>query len=122
MDFYTRRLGLSEARARHDIPNDLEPVNGTYVWRHDFDAILEIERAAAPRADWDVLARIASPTLVLRGQRGRVAPEIAARIRETIRQCQIQTIFGAGPDVFLGAGSEQAIGAIDMFLMRLDRV
>jgi pimeloyl-ACP methyl ester carboxylesterase len=122
IDFYQRGLGVSEARARHDIPNDLAELNGTLVWRHDLEAIAAIERAASPRSDWDVLSKITAPTLVLRGQRGRIAPAIAARMQETIHHCEIQTIFGAGPDVFLGPGSEQAIGAIDMWLMRLNRV
>jgi pimeloyl-ACP methyl ester carboxylesterase len=119
MDFYQNRLGLSEARARHDIPNDLDEVNGSFIWRHNLDAILEIERAAAPRADWDILVRVAAPTLILRGQRGRIAPEIAQRMLATMPNAQVQTIFGAGSDVYLGPGSEQSRGAIDMFLVRL---
>jgi pimeloyl-ACP methyl ester carboxylesterase len=122
IEFYQRGLGVSEARARHDIPNDLAEVDGGYVWRHNLESIATIERAAAPRADWDVLAKITAPTLVLRGQRGRIAPEVATRMQETIQRCEVQTIYGAGPDVFLGPGSEQAIGAIDMWLMRLNRV
>jgi len=121
MDFYQRRLGLSEARARHDIPNDLHVLNGTYLWRYDFETVAAIERAAAPRADWDVLARVTAPTLVLRGQRGRIAPAIADRMKSTIPTCEVHTIIGAGSDVYLGPGSEQSRGAIDMFLMRLSK-
>lgn len=117
--FYLDVLGLSEARARHDIPFDLVEADGSWHWCHDLDVIERIERAAAPRADWEIIARIAAPTLVLRGQRGRILPETATRMRETIARVELQTIFGAGPDVFLGPGSEQAIGAIDLFLMRL---
>ena len=43
-------------------------------------------------------------------------------MKETIVRCEVQTIFGAGSDVFLGPGSEQAMGAIDMFIMSMDRV
>jgi pimeloyl-ACP methyl ester carboxylesterase len=117
--FYIRGLGLSEARARHDIPFDLVERDGQWHWQHDLDVIVQVERAAAPRADWDVLARIEAPTLVLRGQRGRIPVPIAERMQSAISQVEVQTVFGAGPDVFLGPGSEQAIGAIDLFLMRL---
>jgi hypothetical protein len=36
-----------------------------------------------------------------------------------MRHCEVQTVFGAGSDVYLGPGSEQSRGAIDMFLLRL---
>jgi len=115
-------LGLSEERARHDIPHDLALEDGRYVWRHDLDVIAAIEAASSPRSDWDVLERIAAPTLLLRGQRGRIAPETADRMKSTMPRCEVQTIFGANHDVFIGPGAEQALGAIDMFLMRLNRV
>lgn len=121
--FYQDRLGLSEARARHDLPHDLvETADGGLRWRHDLDLIARVERAAMPRADWDVLERIGCPTLLLRGQRGEVPAAVAERMRAMLGRCQVQTIFGARHDVFLGPGCEQAFGAIDLFLMRLHGV
>ena len=122
VSFYQRGLGLSEERARHDIPHDLAIDDGRYIWKHNLDIIARIEAASSPRSDWDVLQRIAAPTLVLRGQRGRIALETADRMKSTMPRCELQTIFGANHDVFMGPGAEQALGAIDMFLMRLNRV
>jgi uncharacterized protein (TIGR02246 family) len=118
--FYVGVLHVSEARARHDIPSDLvgEPAGGLR-WRHDRATVERIEAAALPRADWDVVAKVACPTLLLRGQRGEVSAAMADRFCETIGGCQVQTVLGAGHDVFLGPGAEQAFGAIDLFLMRL---
>lgn len=118
--FYQDRLGLSEARARHDIPYDLiEGDNGQLRWRHNLDVIERIEAAAMPRADWDVLAQIRTPVLMLRGQRGEVPLAVAERFRQTVPSSRVQTIYGARHDVFLGPGAEQAFGAVDLFLMRL---
>ena len=119
-EFYERVLGLSPARARHDIPSDLEADGeGGYRWRHNLGLIAQIEEAAAPRSDWETLARISCPTLVLRGQRGEVPAEMADQFCRTIGGCQVQTVLGARHDVFLGPGAEQAFGAIELFLMRL---
>lgn len=120
--YYQERLGVSEERARHDIPHDLMESGGVYTWRHNLEVIARIERASAPRTDWDVLARIKAPTLLLRGQWSRIPKATAEQARQTIPHVEIQMIFGAGHDVFLGNGSEQAIGAINMFLMRLSRI
>jgi pimeloyl-ACP methyl ester carboxylesterase len=120
--YYQERLGVSEDRARHDIPHDLAETGGVYTWRHNLDVIARIEAAAAPRTDWDILARIQAPTLLLRGQRSRIPKETAERARQVIPRVEIQMIFGAGHDVFLGNGAEQALGAIDMFLMRHNRI
>lgn len=119
--FYQDRLGLSEARARHDLPHDLVPGDdGGLRWRHDRDVVERVEAASLPRSDWDVLARTACPTLLLRGQRGEVPRAMADRFCDAIAGCQVQTVLGARHDVFLGPGSEQAFGALDLFLMRLD--
>jgi esterase len=120
MAFYTDSLGVSEARARHDMPDDLMEHNGLLTWRHDLVAVSRVETAAAPRSDWDVLANVVAPTLVLRGQRRGISDAIAARMREVLPRVEMQTIVGSGPDVFLGPGAEQTRGAIDMFLMRLN--
>ncbi len=120
--YYQDRLGVSEERARHDIPHDLVESGGNFAWRHNLDVIARIERASAPRTDWDVLARIQAPTLLLRGQWSRIPKATAEQARQTIPRVELQMIFGAGHDVFLGNGAEQALGAIDMFLMRMDRI
>lgn len=120
--YYQEYLGVSEERARHDIPHDLAEAGGVYSWRHNLDVVARIERASAPRSDWEVLARIQAPTLLLRGQWSRIPRETAEQAQRTIPRVELQMVFGAGHDVFLGNGAEQALGAIDMFLMRLDRV
>jgi pimeloyl-ACP methyl ester carboxylesterase len=119
--FYEEGLGLPPDRARHDIPSDLEATpNGGYRWRHDLDIVRRIESAAVPRSDWDVLARLRCPALILRGQRGEIRPETAERMLATIPRARVQTIYGASHDVFLGPGSEQSLAAIQLFLFGLD--
>lgn len=113
-------VGANESRARHDIPYDTEPREGRLYWRYDLGIIERIDRAAGPRADWDLLATITAPTLILRGQRGRLPVAMAQRTHETIARSQLMNVLGSNHDVFLGAGSEQALGALDMFLMRLN--
>ena len=117
--FYQHRLGLSLERALHDIPFDLRRARGGYTWRHNLDLVARIEEAALPRADWDVLAKIAAPTLILRGQRGTLPAEMADRMCASIGDCTVQAILASGRDVFLGGGAEQAFAAIDLFLLRL---
>jgi pimeloyl-ACP methyl ester carboxylesterase len=118
--FYEERLGLSAARARHDIPSDLRAADdGSLHWRHDLEAVARIEEAAMPRADWDVLAQVRCPVLILRGQRGEIDRETAARMLATLPQARLQTIYGAGHDVFLGPGAEQTVAAIQLFLRGL---
>ena len=117
--FYEGPLGLSAARARHDIPSDLQPEGTGYAWKHNLDVVEQIEAASVPRSDWEVLARIGCPALLLRGQRGEVSPEMAERFRQTIAGCEVQTVLGSRHDVFLGPGAEQAFGAIGLFLLRL---
>jgi esterase len=116
--YYQHALGLPLERALHDIPFDLRRSRDGYTWRHNLDLIARIEEAALPRSDWDVLARIAVPTLVLRGQRGSVSPNVAERMCELIGDCTVQTLLSSGRDVFLGGGAEQAFAAIDVFLLR----
>ncbi len=118
--FYTAGLGVSEARARHDMPDDLARTEDGLIWRHDLDVIARVEAAAAPRSDWEVLERVTAPVLILRGQRSHIGDDTAARMQAVMPQAEAQTIVGSGPDVFLGAGAEQTRGALDMFLMRLN--
>ena len=120
MRFYEEALGLPEARARHDVPIDLEEhADGTLRWRHDLDLVARIEGEAMPRTDWEILARITCPALVLRGQRGELRGEREHRFQEAMPQSQEITIYGAGREVFLGPGSEQALAAIQLFLLGL---
>ena len=120
-EFYQRVFSASNARIRNDIPHDLSAENGHWVWRHDLEVVERVERESGPRDDWHILSRITVPTLVLRGQRGRMPAEMATRMASVLPRGELQVIFGANHDVFIGAGSEQAIGAVDVFLMRLNR-
>jgi hypothetical protein len=117
--FYQHVLGLSLERALHDIPFDLRPSRGGYTWRHNLDLVARIEEAALPRSDWDVLAKISAPVLILRGQRGMLSEQMAEAMCARIGDCFLQTILASGRDVFLGGGAEQAFAAIDLFLLRL---
>ena len=118
--FYEEGLGLSAARARHDIPSDLALApDGSLHWRHDLGVVAKIEAAAMPRSDWDVLARVICPVLILRGQRGEIGRETASRMLATLPRARLQTIYGAGHDVFLGPGAEQTVAAIQLFLRGL---
>ncbi len=119
--YYEDRLGLSPDRARHDIPSDLEltPAGG-YQWRHNLDIVNRIEAAAIPRSDWDVLAQVSCPVLILRGQRGEIRRETADRMLLVMKGARAQKILGASHDVFLGPGSEQTLAAIQLFLFGLD--
>ena len=96
--------------------------DGGYRWRHDLDVVRRIEAAAVPRSDWDVLARLRCPALILRGQRGEIPTETAERMVATIPRARVQTIYGASHDVFLGPGSEQTLAAIQLFLFGLETV
>jgi pimeloyl-ACP methyl ester carboxylesterase len=119
--FYEEGLGLAPDQARHDIPSDLEATpDGGYRWRHDLEIVRRIETAAIPRSDWDVLARLRCPALILRGQRGEIRQETAERMLAVMPQARAQTIYGASHDVFLGPGSEQSLAAIQLFLFGLD--
>jgi len=118
--FYEMGLGLSPDRARHDFPSDLEATpEGGYRWRHNLDIVRRIEAAAMPRSDWDVLAQVRCPVLILRGQRGEIRDETAERMLATMPQARIQMIYGASHDVFLGPGAEQTTAAIQLFLFSL---
>src|SRR4051812_11697762 len=119
IQFYEGRLGLSRARAEHDIPSDLELLeDGSLRWRHDLELIQRIESASMPRSDWDILSQVHCPVLILRGQRGEIRPETASRMLAVLPNAQAQVIFGSAHDVFLGPGSEQTLAAIQLFLRR----
>jgi pimeloyl-ACP methyl ester carboxylesterase len=114
--FYEEALRLPIDRARNDIPVDLEALeDGSLCWRHNLDLIARIEDACMPRSDWALFERIACPILVLRGHRGEITPEIAARLAE-MPGARVQVIHGSRHDVFIGPGSEQTLAAIALFL------
>jgi hypothetical protein len=122
VDYYRDTLGLSFERARHDIPSDLlEQEDGSFRWRYNLDIVEQIAAAAVPRSDWNLLAQVTCPTLFVRGQRGDIPTEMVARLRETMTKARlrVETVIGARHDVFLGPGAEQALAAIDLFLMGL---
>jgi pimeloyl-ACP methyl ester carboxylesterase len=115
--FYEHELGLSPARIQNDLLLDLEAQpTGRMVWKHNLDIVLGIESAANPRDDWELLSKIACPTLILRGQRGGIRRETVARMEETVPNARALTIMGAGHDVFLGPGAEQTMSAIQLFM------
>lgn len=115
--FYENELGLSPARIHNDLWLDLEPqANGRMIWKHNLDIVRNIESAANPRDDWDILSRISCPTLILRGQRGGIRRETLSRMGDTVRDSRVMTIMGAGHDVFLGPGAEQTMSAIQLFM------
>lgn len=118
--FYEEELRLPPARARHDMPSDLEAcADGRYRWRHNLDVVARIAEGALPRSDWEVVARVTCPTLILRGQRGQIRPEVATRMLETMPKARVHTIVGSGHDVFLGPGEEQSLAAMQLFLRGL---
>jgi 3-oxoadipate enol-lactonase len=115
--FYEEGMGLPIDRARNDIPVDLEShENGTLRWRHNLDLVARIEDACMPRSDWAMLEQITCPLLVLRGHRGEITPEIAARLAETPPGARVQVVHGSRHDVFIGPGSEQSLAAIALML------
>jgi pimeloyl-ACP methyl ester carboxylesterase len=119
--FYVDNLRLSEARAAHDIPSDLTQMpDGSLRWRHNLEIVRRIADAAMPRSDWDVLARVRCPVLILRGQRGEMRQETADRMLATMPHARAQTIYSSGHDVFMGPGAEQTAAAIQLFLLGLE--
>jgi pimeloyl-ACP methyl ester carboxylesterase len=115
--FYEEGLRLSPERAQHDLPSDLvRAPDGSYRWRHNLNIVARIEAESMPRSDWEMLAQVRCPTLVLRGQRGEISQATADCMLQTLSAGRWQTILGAGHDVFLGPGAEQTLAAIQLFL------
>lgn len=115
--FYEEDMGLPIDRARNDIPVDLESLDdGSLRWRHNLDLVARIEDACMPRSDWAMLEQVACPLLVLRGHRGEITPEIAARLAATPPGARVQVVHGSRHDVFIGPGSEQSLAAIALML------
>ncbi|MCC7023629.1 MAG: alpha/beta hydrolase [Thermomicrobiales bacterium] len=118
--FYEVELKLPPDRARNDLPIDLElAADGTYRWRHNLDIVHRIEEAAMPRSDWEVIAGVRCPALLLYGQRGSIPPETVARLLAEMPHARAQAVIGSGHDVFLGPGAEQTLAAIQLFLRGL---
>jgi pimeloyl-ACP methyl ester carboxylesterase len=82
--------------------------------------VARIARATLPRADWDVLAQVMCPVLILCGQGGQIRDETAERMLRTMPNARSQVIYGSRYDVFLGPGSEQTMAAIQLFLFGLE--
>ena len=115
--FYEDGMGLPVDRARNDIPVDLETLeDGNLGWRYNLDLIARIEDACMPRSDWALFDQITCPILVLRGHRGEITPEIAARLAEDPPGARVMMIHGSRHDVFIGPGSEQSLAAIALLL------
>lgn len=115
--FYEEDMGLPIDRARNDIPVDLESLDdGSLRWRHNLDLVARIEDACMPRSDWALLEQVACPILVLRGHRGEITPEIAARLAQAPPGARVQIVHGSRHDVFIGPGSEQSLAAIALML------
>lgn len=115
--FYEEDMGLPIDRARNDIPVDLESLDdGSLRWRHNLDLVARIEDACMPRSDWAMLEQVTCPLLVLRGHRGEITPEIAARLAATPPGARVQVVHGSRHDVFIGPGSEQSLAAIALML------
>lgn len=115
--FYEEELKLPPARARNDVPVDLEEGDdGRLRWRHNLDLVARIEAASTPRSDWALFEQLTCPVVVLRGHRGEITPAIAARMAETPPGARVQLVHGSRHDVFIDAGSEQSLAAIALLL------
>lgn len=115
--FYEEGMGLPIDRARNDMPIDLQALDdGRLSWRHNLDLVARIENACMPRSDWEMIERVTCPILILRGHRGEITPEIAARLAETPPGARVQVVHGSRHDVFIGPGSEQSLAAIALML------
>lgn len=91
------------AEARHRTLNNLLLLeDGTWTFRYDRafrDGTRPISRPD-PEASWRELAKIAAPTLLVRGERSDVlAPEVAARMAATIPDCRLVEVPGAGHSI-----------------------
>ncbi|MFT4038877.1 MAG: alpha/beta hydrolase [Thermomicrobiales bacterium] len=115
--FYEYGLRLPMARARSDVPVDLEAGDdGRLHWRHNLDLVARIEAACQPRDDWAMLERVQCPVVMLRGHRGEITPEIAARMSALPNGARVQLVHGSRHDVFIGPGAEQSLAAISLLL------
>lgn len=74
---------------------------GRYTWKYD-PALLQRTRGAGPAVDlWTTVRRIAAPTLLQYGDVSQVVNEpLAQRMADTMPDCRIERIEGAGHALF----------------------
>ncbi|MGH7023530.1 MAG: alpha/beta fold hydrolase [Caulobacteraceae bacterium] len=121
--FASREAAFAHARANNAIAPDEHLRHRSDMslmrledgrWTYRYDRVLRSVRELRPRSaeeGWASCAAIAVPTLVMRGELSDIlAPEIAARMIETIPDAALATVVGSGhsvpldkPDGFLGA-------------------
>ncbi len=87
-------------RARY---NAVRTADGRWTWR--WDRALRDEQVARrtmldPAEGWRLVANIGVPTLLVRGEHSDIlAPEVASRMVETIPDCRLLEVAGAGHTV-----------------------
>ena len=118
---YARRGNplYAEAELRHRVSHGLTRLpDGGLVWKYD-TAIREAMRLGTRREAmnlWEPLARIACPTLLVRGAESDiVSPEIAKRMLATLPDARLVEIAGAGHTV-PGDQPEAFAAAVRSFL------
>jgi len=92
-----------EAELRHRAAHGLKPLpDGGFTWKYD-KALRDMMRAGGRRDAlnlWEPLARIACPTLLVRGAESDIlSPEIAKRMIETLPDGRLVEIAEAGHQV-----------------------
>jgi esterase len=92
-----------DAELRHRVTNNLmRRDNGRWTWRYD-PALRAPDRPLPrpdPEAAWALLARIACPTLLVRGAHSDIlSEETAARMVATIPDCRLVEVADAGHSV-----------------------
>lgn len=102
-------------RAKHNVH---QRQDGKWTWRYDRgfrDGSRPIERLA-PAQQWQALARITCPTLLVRGaETDLLARETALRMVSTIPNCRYVEIPHAGHSVFMDNPTD-FIAAVEKFL------
>lgn len=102
-------------RAKHNVK---QRQDGKWTWRYDRgfrDGSRPIERLA-PAQQWQALARITCPTLLVRGaETDLLARETALRMVSTIPNCRYVEIPHAGHSVFMDNPTD-FIAAVEKFL------
>jgi pimeloyl-ACP methyl ester carboxylesterase len=79
----------------------LEERRDGYWPRFDDHVLLAALAQVAGRSWWDEWGRITCPTLVIRGDRGRLSLETADRMASSLVDASVVTIADAGHDVHL---------------------
>lgn len=105
-----------EAHHRHRVDLSLmRTADGRWTWRYDRALRAPGALVTIPPAEaWASCAAIAVPTQIIRGAESDIlSPAIAARMVETIRDCRLDEVAGAGhavpldrPDGFLAAARD----------------